>query len=62
LNAANEIAVQAFLQEKIDFLKIPHILSYCLEHGTQISNPSYEDYVQTDEETRRLASEMTGTN
>ena len=62
LNAANEIAVQAFLQEKIDFLKIPHILSYCLEHGTQISNPNYEDYVQTDEETRRLASEMTGTN
>jgi len=62
LNAANEIAVQAFLQEKIDFLKIPHILSYCLEHGIQISNPSYEDYVQTDEETRRLASEMTGTN
>jgi 1-deoxy-D-xylulose-5-phosphate reductoisomerase len=62
LNAANEIAVQAFLQEKIDFLKIPHILSYCLEHGSQISNPSYEDYVQTDEETRRLANEMTGMN
>ena len=62
LNAANEIAVQAFLQEKIDFLKIPHILSYCLEHGSQISNPSYEDYVQTDEETRRLANEMTEMN
>ena len=58
LNAANEIAVQAFLDEKINFLKIPKIVSSCLEKTNFVSNPSYDDYVSTDEEVRKLAKDF----
>jgi 1-deoxy-D-xylulose-5-phosphate reductoisomerase len=57
LNAANEVAVQAFLQEKIGFLQIPELLAYCLQNGFHTSNPAYEDYVSSDAETRRMAEE-----
>jgi len=55
LNAANEIAVDAFLKEKIHFLEIPELLAYCLLNGFQIQEPQYEDYVQSDSETRNIA-------
>ena len=58
LNAANEIAVQAFLDEKINFLKIPKIVSSCLEKTNFVSNPTYDDYVSTDEEVRKLAKDF----
>ena len=58
LNAANEIAVQAFLDEKINFLKIPKIVSSCLEKTNFVSNPNYDDYVSTDEEVRKLAKDF----
>lgn len=57
LNAANEIAVQSFLEEKIRFLDIPSLLEYCLQTGSQILNPRYEDFVQADAETRITALE-----
>ncbi len=57
LNAANEMAVQAFLQEKISFARIPELLAYCLQNGTHVANPVYEDYVASDEETRIMAGE-----
>lgn len=52
LNAANEIAVQAFLEEKIRFLDIPELLAHALQTGNQKANPGYEDFVETDSETR----------
>lgn len=57
LNAANEIAVEAFLTEKIKFLDIPDVLAHCLHTGTFVAIPSLEDYVQTDTETRQIAQD-----
>jgi 1-deoxy-D-xylulose-5-phosphate reductoisomerase len=56
LNAANEIAVQAFLKEEISFLQIPELLEFCLEEGSQIKEPDYEAYVSSDSESREMAS------
>ncbi len=58
LNAANEIAVSAFLQDKIGFLKIPDIIGEALQKVNYSAKPSYEDYVNTDRETRKFASGM----
>jgi 1-deoxy-D-xylulose-5-phosphate reductoisomerase len=57
INAANEIAVDAFLNDKIGFLEIAEIIEHCLGKATFIEAPAYDDYVLTDEETRRLAVE-----
>lgn len=54
LNAANEIVVEAFLQEKIGFLTMSHIIEQALEQATFIPQPTYEDYVQTDQQVRTL--------
>ncbi len=59
LNAANEVAVQAFLQEQIGFLEIPDVVASCMAKVPYIAHPAYDDYVQTDTETRRLAGEAT---
>lgn len=55
LNAANEIAVHEFLTEKISFLQIPEIIETCMQNISYIKNPSFEDYLQTDHETRKYA-------
>lgn len=57
INAANEVAVEAFLQDKVGFLEISEIIESCLAKATFVQAPGYEDYVLTDEETRRLARE-----
>jgi len=57
INAANEIAVDAFLNDQIDFLEISDVIESCLDAATFVKNPAYEDYVASDEETRRLAGE-----
>jgi 1-deoxy-D-xylulose-5-phosphate reductoisomerase len=58
VNAANEIAVDAFLHDKIGFLDISDVIVESLAKITFVGNPSIEDYVQTNEVTRRFASEM----
>ncbi len=55
LNAANEIAVELFLQDKISFLQIAELNEFCMQKGTFIANPTLEDYVRTDEEVRGIA-------
>lgn len=55
VNAANEIAVAEFLKDRIGFLQISDMISSCMDKVPYIATPSYEDYVHTDEETRRLA-------
>ena len=57
INAANEVAVDAFLHDRIGFLEISEIIERCLDKATFVQNPTYEDYVSTDSETRRLATE-----
>jgi 1-deoxy-D-xylulose-5-phosphate reductoisomerase len=58
LNASNEVAVDAFLKDKVGFLEMSDIVERCLEKLAYIGNPTYEDYVQTDNETRIRAMEM----
>jgi 1-deoxy-D-xylulose-5-phosphate reductoisomerase len=55
LNAANEIAVQLFLEEKIGFLDIARINEEVMNQTPFILNPSYEDYVETDRIAREFA-------
>jgi len=55
LNAANEIAVDAFLNDKIGFLNMSDLIDNCLEKITFVKNPTIDDYIETDRETRRLA-------
>lgn len=61
LNAANEVSVQAFLNDKIGFLDIAKINQACMDKIPFVQKPSYEDYVQTDIETRILARELEAT-
>lgn len=58
INAANEIAVAAFLNEKIGFLDIEKVIMNSLHHINYIANPSYEDYVSTNAETRAYAESI----
>ncbi len=55
LNAANEITVDAFLNNQIKFLEIAEINQKCMQQINFIKTPSYEDYVFTDAQTRKLA-------
>lgn len=57
LNAANEIAVQAFLDDRISFLGMPHLIEKCMHSVSYIPKPAYEDYVQSNLETRAKALE-----
>lgn len=58
LNAANEIAVQGFLEDKIGFLEISDVIENCLQKVSYIRNPEIEDFIKTDEETRAKALEL----
>jgi 1-deoxy-D-xylulose-5-phosphate reductoisomerase len=58
LNAANEVAVAEFLNDKISFLEMSTIVEQCLDKMAYIKAPSYEDYVYTDKETRIKAFEI----
>ncbi|MFA0963284.1 1-deoxy-D-xylulose-5-phosphate reductoisomerase [Roseivirga sp. BDSF3-8] len=58
LNAANEIAVEEFLRDRIGFLDMPDIVGACLSKISHIEKPGLEDYVETDKETRILAKEL----
>jgi 1-deoxy-D-xylulose-5-phosphate reductoisomerase len=55
LNAANEVAVHAFLSDKISFLMIAEVIEKTLEKASFIKNPTYEDYVGSDKEARIMA-------
>ncbi len=52
LNAANEVVVEAFLNEKIGFIEMSEAIETCIDKISLISSPNYEDYVETDKETR----------
>ncbi len=58
LNAANEVAVAEFLKDRLSFLEMSAVVEQCLHKMDYIKNPSYEDYVQTDQETRIKAFEI----
>ena len=58
LNAANEIVVESFLNEKINFLYMSDVIEDCIEKITFVKNPTLEDYINTDKETRVLAKKI----
>jgi 1-deoxy-D-xylulose-5-phosphate reductoisomerase len=55
MNAANEIAVQAFLNKKIGFNEIPDLIETVMLKANIINEPAVEDYIETDRESRQLA-------
>lgn len=58
LNAANEIAVSAFLEDRAGFLQMSDVIARTMEKATFVARPTYDDYVQTDAEARRIAAEF----
>lgn len=58
LNAANEVVVAAFLKDQISFLGMSDVIEKTMNKVTFISNPTYQDYVETDAIARRIAAEF----
>jgi len=58
MNAANEIAVHSFLQDKISFLQISDVIENTIAKTSFISKPTLNDYFQTDKESRIIASQF----
>jgi|TARA_B100000965_G_scaffold402389_1_gene428213 1-deoxy-D-xylulose-5-phosphate reductoisomerase len=58
LNAANEVAVEKFLNDDIGFLEMSDLIADCMHKVSFIEKPSYEDYVHSDLETRELAKAL----
>ena len=58
MNAANEVAVAAFLKGRIRFYDIPDIISRCMAAVPHIAKPSFEDIYNTNDEAVRLAESM----
>lgn len=58
LNAANEIAVWAFLRNRIGFLDITAVVEKTMEHTTFIEKPTLEEYFESDGEARNFAASL----
>lgn len=58
VNAANEVCVQAFLADRVSFLRMSDVIEQAMSRVPFIAKPTYEDYVQTDAEARRVTEEI----
>ena len=58
MNAANEMVVHAFLQNKVGFLEMSEMIEKTLEQVTFIEHPTLEDYQHSDAEARTYAGEF----
>ncbi len=58
VNAANEIVNRGFLEDKCGFLQMGDIIAETMQRATFDKNPSYDTYIATDAEARRIASEL----
>jgi 1-deoxy-D-xylulose-5-phosphate reductoisomerase len=58
LNAANEVSVDAFLKDQIQFLEIAEINEKTMLGLNFVSNPAYEDYVESDRQARAFAQSL----
>ena len=54
INAANEVAVAQFLEDKLGFLQIAETIENALAKATFVQNPTYDDYVATDAQVRAM--------
>ena len=62
MNAANEIAVQAFLEERIPFLAIADLIARTMEKASFLPAPNIEELNESDAESRRLCQELIDTS
>lgn len=60
VNAANEIVNRAFLEDRIGFLQMSDVIAHTMRKASFVKEPTYEDYLQTDAEARRIAAEYVG--
>ena len=60
MNAANEAAVAAFLEEKIGFYDITRVVSECMQTADFVVNPDIDNIFQTNEATLAKAGELIG--
>lgn len=58
LNAANEIAVEAFLGNRISFVKIPDLISETMDRHNVVTNPTLTDIIEADGWARKIAGEL----
>ena len=58
VNAANEVVVSAFLKDRISFLRMSEVIERSMAKVSFIQTPTYEDYVATDAEARRVAESL----
>ena len=58
MNAANEIAVAAFLQNRIKFTDIYKIIEKTMEQAPHVAHPAYEDYVASNDAARARATQL----
>ena len=58
VNAANEIVNRGFLDDKCKFLQMADIIAETMQRATFDKNPSYETYISSDAEARRIATEL----
>ena len=56
LNAANEVVVDAFLQEKVGFVQMSDLIEDTLQKCTFVAQPTLEDYIASDAEARRITT------
>ena len=57
VNAANEVVNRAFLEDRCGFLQMADIIEKTMQRTPFVKTPSYEDYLRTDAEARRIAAE-----
>lgn len=58
LNAANEVVNAAFLQDRISFLRMSRVIEETMQRAQFVAQPTYDDYVMSDAEARRIATEL----
>ncbi|MDB5119670.1 MAG: 1-deoxy-D-xylulose-5-phosphate reductoisomerase [Sphingobacteriales bacterium] len=58
INAANEVAVAEFLNNRLGFLQMSEVIENCMTKISFLNNPNLEDYLETDKETRVYAREL----
>ena len=58
LNAANEVVVAAFLEDKIGFLQMSNVIEQCMYEVSFVANPELEDYIESDKEAREVTNRI----
>ena len=58
LNAANEVAVAAFLENRLSFIRIPQIIEKTMEHHVVVTDPTLSDILEADQWARKQAKNL----